>query len=87
MAKLKSISELEREVKGLKKALDKTKKYSSLEQERKKIMKDIKKEGWKRKHKKALSILHKAGLLAKQTYKTAKPYAKKLKKRRKSKHF
>lgn len=92
----KSLTELKAEVAKLKEAEEKTKAYEALQNEKQRIQKEIKKEGFKIKHKKALAIIRRseeiAGNIGRKTghglkvaAKQLKPYAHRYLKKRKSK--
>lgn len=81
----KSLVELETEVNQLKKAENNIKKYRELQDEKAKIKAEIKREGFKERHRKALSIISKAENVVKNIHKTvtspkAKRFVKKVKK-------
>lgn len=73
--KKKSIAELEREIAELNKAKENVNKYNDLVEKQKSLKQDIKKEGFKLRHKRALSILNRSASalesVAKRGYKTA----------------
>jgi uncharacterized protein (UPF0335 family) len=88
----KSLSELKNEVEKLKEAEKNIKSYSELQQEKEKIMSDIKKEGFNIRHKKALAIINKSesigrniGYGLKVCGKKFQPYAHRYLKKRGSK--
>lgn len=54
----KSYAELQHEIDELKKAKQKVKSYDELLQEKKRIQQEIRQEGFKMKHRKALSIIN-----------------------------
>jgi chromosome segregation ATPase len=56
----KSLAELQTEVDKLKKARETIKNYNELQDEERRIKKEIDQEGWKLRHRKALSILNRA---------------------------
>ena len=57
-AKILTADELKEQVLKLKAAEEKTRDYAKLQNEREKLLKDIKKEGWNIRHRKALNRLH-----------------------------
>jgi len=73
----KSLAELKLEVNKLKEAEKNTEAYQELQREKEKIQKEIKKEGFQIRHRKALNILKRADSIAESIYKKSKPYVKK----------
>lgn len=74
----KSIAELQAEIDALKKAKESVQNYEKLERERAQLKRDIRKEGFKLKHRRTLSIINRAQSLSKKTYASAtSPKAKK----------
>lgn len=81
----KSLAELKAEVDKLKEAEAWTKAYETLQDEKEKITKEIKKEGFKIKHRKALAIIHDAESIIGRIGKKAMPYAHRYLKKKRSK--
>jgi prophage DNA circulation protein len=73
----KSLTELQAEIEKLKKAKEAIKNYDALQEEEKRIKQEIKQEGFKLKHKRALSILNTASIVAHGIAKDAEKIVKK----------
>ena len=67
----KTLKQLQDEIDKLKAARDHVKSYNELESERTKIQRQVKQEGFKLKHKKALSLINKGQSFASKSYKSA----------------
>jgi len=67
----KTLKQLQEEITKLKNARDHVKAYNDLESERQKLRRQVKQEGFKLKHKKALSLINKGQSFASKSYKSA----------------
>lgn len=74
----KSLKELQSEVDKLKEAEKNVQSYNELQNEKAKIIKEIKQEGFKARHKKALAIISKGEQIGSNIYRKYKSPARKL---------
>lgn len=67
----KSLSQLQKEVDDLKKAKEKVQSYEELQKEKQRIQQEIRAEGFKLKHRRALNIINRGISIGESTYKQA----------------